>query len=776
MSQFQFEVWPTQYRVITQHFGVNPQNYAQFGLPGHEGVDIRAPNGSQIFCVASGQVRAVNTKTSHNYGIHVRVDHRDGYQTIYAHLQKALVKAGDQVQAGTVLGLADNTGNSFGAHLHLTLKLKGSKYGNWPSDIIDPTPFLLPLMGWKTPAGPFVGGWLLTAGIIVSGNLAQVNPDGVTLRSGPDQAILVPGGTIVVLAGQANQDYTPVQVPKAALGQDPPGWPTTPAPEPPPNVTTIDGWAWDKYLHLFGNQALIVTNFGINLRTKPSESSANIGVVRAGSTVSLLGDEEKGYVPVRVRRADFIGAVRLPVRPPELPEEALADLPEDVLLGWVQSSFLRREDGYAITGHRGVALRSQPQPQSEAVGMVKGDATVTVAGRDAEGFTPVLVNNQMMFDLARPRPEVQFPEPFADDSLPVMPPPVPVHSTTPGWVLTIDVAINGDEGTAESQGVMLYDAPNRNAKVTGHVPAGSKVLVMGLPYGEFVPIRADEKLVQTAPAEPDPAPYGQARIGLHASADPTISEEEHQAFAQMRPGLIKVLSFHSPADIRRLVEAHPQAGWIVRSFLEMGGRQISPSRFVTDTMPDVRRTLNELKDKTVIVELHNEPNLAREGLGTSWANGAEFADWWLDVLGRYRKVLPEVRFIYPGLSPGSSVSAVKIDHIRFLEASREAVEAADGLGVHLYWSHLYPMSRALDVLDDLIARFRFKQLWITEASNNKGQTTPAAKANQYLQFWHELQKRPVVQGVTYFVASASDPAFANEVWVGRGIARIVGAR
>jgi hypothetical protein len=47
---------------------------------------------------------------------------------------------------------------------------------------------------------------------------------------------------------------------------------------------------------------------------------------------------------------------------------------------------------------------------------------------------------------------------------------------------------------------------------------------------------------------------------------------------------------------------------------------------------------------------------------------------------------------------------------------------------------------------------------------------------EYLRFWQELQKRPTVQGVTFFVASASNPDFKEEIWVGRGIGRVVGSR
>ena len=47
---------------------------------------------------------------------------------------------------------------------------------------------------------------------------------------------------------------------------------------------------------------------------------------------------------------------------------------------------------------------------------------------------------------------------------------------------------------------------------------------------------------------------------------------------------------------------------------------------------------------------------------------------------------PTINLFIPGVSPGSSINGFKQDHVRFLEASRPAIEAADGLGIHLYWS------------------------------------------------------------------------------------------
>jgi hypothetical protein len=197
---------------------------------------------------------------------------------------------------------------------------------------------------------------------------------------------------------------------------------------------------------------------------------------------------------------------------------------------------------------------------------------------------------------------------------------------------------------------------------------------------------------------------------------------------------------------------------------------------VNDTIKDVRRALDQLSGRNVVVELHNEPNVIKEGLGSSWSDGGAFEKWWLDLLGKYRRALPDVRFIYPGLSQGSSVTGVKKDHIQFLEASRAAVEAADGLGVHLYWSHVYNMNKALDVLDDFSSRFRDHPIWITEAGRMGPETSPEKTAEEYLRFWQNLQRRSNVRGVTYFVASTSDPDYSSQIWVGRGIAEIIGKR
>ena len=147
--------WPTEYGTITQRFGENPRFYNKFGLPGHEGVDIRAPEGSEIYAAADGLVTDVRMDGFSDpllkpYGNQVRIQHAGGYQTIYAHLSEVVVMRGQIVKAGQLIGLAGKTGNSSGAHLHLSLKRQGATLSGetgYPYDLVDPEPYLMDFSG-----------------------------------------------------------------------------------------------------------------------------------------------------------------------------------------------------------------------------------------------------------------------------------------------------------------------------------------------------------------------------------------------------------------------------------------------------------------------------------------------------------------------------------------------------------------------------------------------------------------------------------------------------
>ncbi len=153
--------WPTRYGEITQEFGARPEFYGKFGLPGHEGVDFMAPEGSELYAVADGMVSDVRLDGNSDpngrpYGNQVRIQHEDGYTSIYAHLSEVFVTRGQNVKEGQLIGLSGNSGNSFGAHLHLSLKKQGAtqrRETRFPHDFVDPAPYLEPFSGGQ-PAQP----------------------------------------------------------------------------------------------------------------------------------------------------------------------------------------------------------------------------------------------------------------------------------------------------------------------------------------------------------------------------------------------------------------------------------------------------------------------------------------------------------------------------------------------------------------------------------------------------------------------------------------------
>jgi predicted flap endonuclease-1-like 5' DNA nuclease len=143
--------WPTEYGTITQKFGENPRFYNKFGLPGHEGLDFRAPEGTEIYAAADGIVTDVRLDEFADpllkpYGNQVRIQHEGGFKTIYAHLSEVVVMPGQVVKAGQLIGLAGSTGNSSAAHLHLSLKRQGATTAGetgYPYDLVDPEPYLM---------------------------------------------------------------------------------------------------------------------------------------------------------------------------------------------------------------------------------------------------------------------------------------------------------------------------------------------------------------------------------------------------------------------------------------------------------------------------------------------------------------------------------------------------------------------------------------------------------------------------------------------------------
>lgn len=89
----------------------------------HDGVDVAAPQGSNVHAAADGIVSRVEDAS--DYGHLVVVRHASGTETRYAHLEASSVEVGQQIRAGEILGQVGSTGRSTGPHLHFEVRQQG---------------------------------------------------------------------------------------------------------------------------------------------------------------------------------------------------------------------------------------------------------------------------------------------------------------------------------------------------------------------------------------------------------------------------------------------------------------------------------------------------------------------------------------------------------------------------------------------------------------------------------------------------------------------------
>lgn len=120
-------VWPTTTRNVTCGY---------LCYSGHYAIDISAYVGQPVYAADSGVI--VSAGYSSGYGYNILINHKNGYYTRYAHLSSLNVSSGQTVEAGQTIGLAGNTGNSTGPHLHFEIR---TNTGSQPSYAPNPLDF-----------------------------------------------------------------------------------------------------------------------------------------------------------------------------------------------------------------------------------------------------------------------------------------------------------------------------------------------------------------------------------------------------------------------------------------------------------------------------------------------------------------------------------------------------------------------------------------------------------------------------------------------------------
>lgn len=158
-------------QIVTQLWAENPSFYSQFfydGVPlrGHNGIDFGSPTGTDVLATDDGEVIYVGYEAG-GFGVYVKLQHRWG-ESLYAHMGRTSVGTGGRVKRGQVLGISDNSGGSFGPHLHFGIRIfpyvRSDGWGGFtdPLPYMDPNDLVLPrsLMGTLVDAGTEVASQL----------------------------------------------------------------------------------------------------------------------------------------------------------------------------------------------------------------------------------------------------------------------------------------------------------------------------------------------------------------------------------------------------------------------------------------------------------------------------------------------------------------------------------------------------------------------------------------------------------------------------------------
>lgn len=111
--------WPLTVAGFVTRGQVRPGDPAE----SHPGIDIAVPAGTPVRAAAEARVRQAGTDSA--YGLFVLLRHGDGYETMYGHASRLLVREGDSVEAGQVIALSGSSGRSTAPHLHFEVRREG---------------------------------------------------------------------------------------------------------------------------------------------------------------------------------------------------------------------------------------------------------------------------------------------------------------------------------------------------------------------------------------------------------------------------------------------------------------------------------------------------------------------------------------------------------------------------------------------------------------------------------------------------------------------------
>jgi murein DD-endopeptidase MepM/ murein hydrolase activator NlpD len=116
---------------LPSHWPLDVQGFVTRGQVGesgasetHEGIDIAVPVGTPVRAAGGGTVVAAGVDP--DYGLYVLLQHPDGYESMYGHASRVLVREGQAIPAGEVIALTGSSGRSTAPHLHFEIRRQGT--------------------------------------------------------------------------------------------------------------------------------------------------------------------------------------------------------------------------------------------------------------------------------------------------------------------------------------------------------------------------------------------------------------------------------------------------------------------------------------------------------------------------------------------------------------------------------------------------------------------------------------------------------------------------
>lgn len=113
-----------QLTLLTASFGERVHPFFKT-MSQHNGVDYSVPVGTAVFATADGTVRSLQTR-GQTSGLTLLIDHGNGYETVYSHLDKVVAQPGRKVSRGDIIAFSGNSGLSFAPHLHYEVRYRGT--------------------------------------------------------------------------------------------------------------------------------------------------------------------------------------------------------------------------------------------------------------------------------------------------------------------------------------------------------------------------------------------------------------------------------------------------------------------------------------------------------------------------------------------------------------------------------------------------------------------------------------------------------------------------